>query len=218
MKRKTILVSIITIILIMAFSIFKKKSKEEKFWDWFGKNQKRYYEQVENLEIREDLFNELSTELKKVHSSLVFEFSPIHENKVREFTISAEGVKEVFPIVLKLIDNAPKIDKWQFNAFRQRIPGNGIKLNFGNFTIGYDDIFFRYTEDNGKLGIELNIRDFEKNNGHIQNAVYILLDSLLGEYDVTMGIGWIDWVKLEEENIPKLNPLINLRTLIDQRK
>ncbi len=64
----------------MGFSIFKKQTKEEKFWSWFSKNQKTYYSFNENLEIREELFDKLSMELEKIDSDLAFEFSPVHEN------------------------------------------------------------------------------------------------------------------------------------------
>ena len=66
----------------MGFSIFNKESKEEKFWNWFEKNQETYYSEIENLEIREQIFDELTKNLKKVNKDLVFEFSPIHENNV----------------------------------------------------------------------------------------------------------------------------------------
>ena len=201
----------------MGFSLFNKKSKEEKFWNWFSKNQNTYYTEIENLEIRENIFNELSFELKKVHSDLVFEFSPIHENGIREFTVSAEGMKEIFPIVVNLIEKAPKLKNWKFNAFRQRVPGDEIELNFGDFEIGYKDIYFRYLEEDEKLGIELNIRDYD-NDPRMQNAIYILLDNLIGEYDVTMGIDWIDWVKLDESKLENFYPITHLRTVIDKRK
>lgn len=201
----------------MGFSLFNKQSKEEKFWNWFTKNQETYYKEIENLEIREQIFGNLSTELQKVQSDLVFEFSPIHESGIREFTVSADGIKENFPSVIKLIDKAPKIENWQFNAFRQRIPGDEIGLNFGEFKISYDDLYFRYQEIDGELGVELNIRDY---NGESvkQNAVYILLDNLLGEYDTTIVIGWIDWEKLDENKIDEVIPIIKLRDLIDKRK
>ena len=215
MKKAIIITPII--ILIMGFSLFNKKSKEEKFWNWFSKNQNTYYTEIENLEIRENIFNELSFELKKVHSDLVFEFSPIHENGIREFTVSAEGMKEIFPIVVNLIEKAPKLKNWKFNAFRQRVPGDEIELNFGDFEIGYKDIYFRYLEEDEKLGIELNIRDYD-NDPRMQNAIYILLDNLIGEYDVTMGIDWIDWVKLDESKLENFYPITHLRTVIDKRK
>ena len=215
MKKALIIAPII--ILILGFSLFDKKTKEEKFWNWFSKNQSTYYTEIENLEIREKIFNELSFELKKVHSDLVFEFSPIHENGIREFTVSADGMKEVFPIVISLIAKAPNLKNWKFSAFRQRVPGDEIELNFGDFKIGYKDIYFRYLEEDGKLGIELNIRDYN-NDPRKQNAIYILLDSLIGEYDVTMGIDWVDWLKLDESKLENFYPITHLRTVIDKRK
>ncbi len=199
----------------MSFSIFNKESKEEKFWNWFEKNQETYYSEIENLEIREKIFNELSKNLKKINEDLVFEFSPIHENKIREFTISAEGIKDLFPVVEKLIEKAPKLKNWKFNAFRQRIPGDEFEIQYGDLKIGYSDIYYRSEHDNGKLGIELNIRNFD-GKGQTQNAIYILLDGLIGEYDVTTKIGWIEWVKLDENEKENLKPIIELRNEIDK--
>lgn len=216
MKNKYIIISLlIIIILIMGFSLFNKESKEEKFWNWFEKNQSTYYNEIENLEIREKIFDELHKNLKKVNEDLVFEFSPKHENNVREFTISAEGIKELFPIVEKLIEKAPRIENWQFNAFRQRIPGDEFEIQYGDLRIGYSDIFYKSVDDNGKLGVELNIRNFDE-KGQTQNAIYILLDALLGEYDVTTKIGWIEWVKLNENEIKELKPITELRSEIDK--
>ncbi len=199
----------------MGFSIFNKESKEEKFWNWFEKNQETYYSEIENLEIREEIFSELTKNLKKVNEDLVFEFSPIHENNVREFTISAEGMKELFPIVEKLIEKAPKLKNWKFNAFRQRIPGDDFEIQYGDLKIGYSDIYYRSENDNGKLGIELNIKNFD-DEAQTQNAIYILLDGLIGEYDVTTKIGWIEWVKLNENEMENLKPIIELRNEIDK--
>lgn len=199
----------------MSFSIFNKESKEEKFWNWFEKNQETYYSEIENLEIREQIFDELTKNLKKVNEDLVYEFSPIHENNVREFTISAEGMKELFPIVEKLIEKAPKLKNWKFNTFRQRVPGDDFEIQYGDLKIGYSDIYYRSENDNGKLGIELNIKDYN-GNGQTQNAIYILLDGLIGEYDVTTKIGWIEWLKLDKNEIKNLKPIIELRNEIDK--
>lgn len=199
----------------MAFSIFNKESKEEKFWNWFEKNQETYYSEIENLKIREEIFNELTKNLKKVNEDLVFEFSPIHEDNVRELTISAEGIKELFPIVEKLIEKAPKLKNWKFNAFRQRIPGDDFEIQYGDLKIGYSDIYYRSENDNGKLGIELNIKNYD-GKGQTQNAIYILLDGLIGEYDVTTKIEWIEWIKLDKNEIKNLKPIIELRNEIDK--
>lgn len=216
MKTKLIGISALFLtVIIMSFSILNKESKEEKFWNWFEKNQKTYYSEIENLEIREKIFNELSKNLKKINEDLVFEFSPIDKNNVREFTISAEGIKDLFPVVEKLIEKAPKLKNWKFNAFRQRIPGDEFEIQYGDLKIGYSDIYYRSENDNGKLGIELNIKNFD-GKGQTKNAIYILLDGLIGEYDVTTKIGWIEWVKLNENEIENLKPIIELRNEIDK--
>ncbi|PWH85002.1 hypothetical protein [Brumimicrobium oceani] len=202
----------------MNFSLSNKRSKEEKFWNWFSKSQDTFYHEIENLEVRDEILTDLKSELNKVHPNLVFEFSPIHENGVREFTISAEGVKDFFPYVEGLIEKAPEIKNWQFNAFRQRIPGDDLQIQYGDLNIGYSDIYFRYQDGKyGEIGIELNIRDFDE-SPQTQNAIYILLDGLIGEYDITLGPDWIEWVKLDESNIENLNPITSLRGLIDEKK
>jgi len=201
---------------MLSLNIFKS-NPEEDFWKWFAKNEKFIYENIENKDKQEKLFDDISSRLHKIDENLVFEFSPIHENKIREFSVSADGIKESFPAVEKLISISPKIVNWQFSAFRQRVPSDDLTLDFGKFKIGYDDIYFRHSTSNNELGIELNIRNYDE-SAQMQNAIYILLDSLLGEYDVTMNIDWIEWIKLDENNVENLNKLTNLRELIDSRK
>jgi len=201
---------------MLSFNIFKS-NPEEDFWKWFTKNEKFIYENLENKNKQEKLFDDISSRLHKIDENLVFEFSPIHENKIREFSISADGIKESFPAVEKLIAISPKIKNWQFNAFRQRVPSNDLTLDFGEFQIGYDDIYFRHSTSDNELGIELNIRNYDE-SAQMQNAIYVLLDGLLGEYDVTMNIDWIEWVKLDEKNLDNLDKLTELRNLVDSRK
>jgi hypothetical protein len=188
-------------------------SKENRFWDWFVENQDTYYNKIEDLEVREKIFDDLSSELHKIHEDLVFEFSPIHENSIREFTISADGLKELFSYVENLVNAAPKLKNWQINAFRQPVPGDDLQLQMGEWKVSYSDIFFRYVDDQDKIGIELNIRDFD-GTGSSQNAVFILLDGLIGEYNIVKKISWIDWVKLDESKADPLMPLIELRDII----
>ena len=218
--KKPTLISIVffsLIIAIMGFTDFKRESKEEKFWNWFVDNQEIYFKETTNIELREKIYDDLINNLKKVNADLVFEFSPVNKNGVREFTISADGILDLFPIVESLIKKAPKHKNWKFNAFRQRIPGDEFEIQYNDFKIGYSDIYFKSENDNGKLGIELHIKDF---NGKAQskNAIYIVLDNLIGEYDVTTKIGYIEWLKLDEKNSQHLKPIIELRKIVDKNK
>lgn len=201
----------------MAFFSFKKENKEDKFWNWFIKNEEYIYKNVDNLELRDAIFDDITEHFQEIDENLTFEFSPIHENGIREFSISADGIEESFSAVNKMISKSPKLKNWQFNSFRQRIPGDELTINYGDYKIGYDDIYFTYSTENDELGIELFTRNFD-DSGEMKNAIYILLDGLIGEYDVTVNINWIEWKKLEEENIQNLQPLTDLRKVIDHRK
>lgn len=208
---------VLLLLIILMLSIFNQESKEEKFWKWFEENQEVYYNDLENVEIRDEAFEQLSINLKNVHEDLVFEFSPKNKNNVREFTISADGLEEVFPAVEELIKKAPKLKNWKFNAFRQPISGDDFEINYGDFEIGYDDIFYISQNSNGKLGITLKIKNYD-GKGDTQNAIYILLDNLIGEYSVVKKIDWIEWDKLKENEIKKFKPFVQLRQEIKRIK
>ena len=197
----------------MILGFLNKKDNNEVFWDWFVKHQNDYYS--DNID--ESLFDKLNIQLNKIDSNLTFEFSPIHDNGIKELIISAAGLKESFPSVIKLVDKAPKIDKWKIVAFRQRLPLDYDSVQLGDFRLSYDDIYFRYSKDSDKIGIELNIRNYN-DSLEFNQSIYLLLDGLLGEYDVETKISWIERKKLEESMIDKLYKFVDLREMVDNIK
>lgn len=198
-------------------NIFKSKSNEEEFWDWFLKNEPDLYYGTDDIKQREKIFDGLTKRIKAIDSNLAYAFSPIQDGELKEFIISADGLKESFPQVINLIKVAPIHPNWKFLAFRQPNLGDDLSIKMGDLEIGYNDIFFRFLEEEGKLQIELNIRNFDK-SGFQQNAVYLLLDSLIGEYDVVTEIDFIDWEILDESKIENFYRFTELRKLIESRK
>lgn len=194
-----------------------KEEAIKEFWNWFLKNEHLFYFGMDNEKERETLFKKVSSRLKDFNETIVYEFSPIRKDNTKEFCISADGMKAAFNDVKGIIKFAPKHDHWEFTAFRQRIVSESLEINMGDIKISYDDIFFRYAEDEDELGVELNIRNYSE-TGKEQNAIFILMDSLLGEYDVVMEIDWIDWVKLDESNKDSLYSFVELRKIVDRRK
>ncbi|WP_099766824.1 hypothetical protein [Chryseobacterium sp. 52] len=82
------------------------------------------YANIENKSFQQEIFDSRKTKLNAIDENLIFEFSPIHENGVREFSISADGMTESFANVRKLIKLSPNLENWKFNAFRQRVPND----------------------------------------------------------------------------------------------
>ena len=213
MKRLSIIIIVLILGIVMFTKFFMQKDKDKDFWNWFSKNQNEYYHYEKNQKF---LFDELSNRLKNIDSNLTFEFSPINNDSIREFTISADGLKESFPTVIRLVDKAPSIPNWKINAFRKRVPGDKMQIVYDDsLKISYDDIYFRYVEDSGKIDLELNIRNYKKESG-FDNAVFILLDALIGEYDVETKISGIDRKLLDESKLDSLHRIVELRDVVDR--
>ena len=208
----------ICILLLPLLAIFfsceaTSKDSASQFWDWFKTNQAKYY--VENID--EKLLDELSIQLHKVSPDITFEFSPIQPDGIRELTISADGIQSAFPTVQYLVSKAPKIKKWQFNAFRQRIPGDSMSIQFNGLDISYQDIYFRYSKNSDKIDIELNVRGYNGASEY-KAAIYILLDGLIGEYDMETQIAGIDFVLLDDKQTGELSAITKLRNVVDDNK
>lgn len=194
---------------------FEKRTKEQLFWDWFKSNSERYY--ILDME-DESMFDELISRLKDIDKNLTFEMGPAGNDGVREFIISADGIVESFSSVINLVGLAPALKKWKVVAFRPRVKGDDIMVEYGDdLLLSYDDIFFKYFPDSNKIGVELHIRDYGDSED-IDSAVFILLDSLIGEFDMEMEIGWIDRTILNEDNLDDLLPLLELRKIVDNNK
>lgn len=210
--RPTILFSL----ALLGLASCNSKTKEEKFWDWFKANESSYYSESGNREV---LFSELRTELHAIDEHLTFEFIPIQKNHLKELTISVDGIISSFPAVSALVSRAPRIKNWKFSAFRQRTPGDNLEIDYEGLgiKIAYNDIYFRYAEDSAKLGLELNIRNY-KDSEDFKNATYVLLDGLIGEYDVGTRISSIDFKKLQESKRDTLFRIVELRGIVDSLK
>ena len=210
------LFTLFSIVLLTGLTSCSSKTKEEKFWDWFKANEYSYYSESGN---REELFSELHTELQAIDENLTFEFIPIQKNHVKELTISADGIVSSFPAVSALVRKAPHLKHWKISAFRQRVPGDDIEINYEGLglKIAYDDIYFRYAKDSAKLGLELNVRNY-RDSEDFRNATYVLLDGLIGEYDMGSYISAIDFKKLQESECDKLFKGIELRGFVDSLK
>uniref|UniRef100_UPI00404A52D7 hypothetical protein n=1 Tax=Flavobacterium sp. TaxID=239 RepID=UPI00404A52D7 len=196
-------------------NLFKRKTKYQLFWEWFESFEDVMFQNLQENSHHKPMFGILGSHLSEVHPQLDFEFG-ITPNNI-ELVITANGIFDVIPEVQKLVEVAPAFQQWSITAFKQRKEGDQSKVKYGNLEIGYDDIYFQYDDADGKLGIQLHIKNFEKTAEFI-NGTYLLLDALLGEMDVTFKIGFIEWEVLDEENKTDLLPFVKLRALIDARK
>lgn len=188
-----------------------------QFWAWFIANEPILYYGTENPEHRMEILEEVSKQLKKINKHLVFEMSPIRVGEFKDFIISADGIEEAFSTVIQLNKYAPKHKNWRFTAFRPRMESTDLSISMGLIDFSYNDLFFRYVLTDKEFGVELNVRNF-KHTDWEKNALFILLDALIGEYDAVRELDWVEWTELDEQEEEELFPFVELRSIVDERK
>ena len=203
-----------TILVLFLISCEQRTlTREETFWRWFEANEARLFEFEKD---REKIFNELGTQLHRFNPGLTFEFGPKDDEGKREFVISADGIKDVFPAVIALAQAAPKMGRWKVTKFRpRRLCGNTI--NFQGVTVTKDQVQFSMEAQDKKVGIVLYISGHQPNKKETYSGIgFLLLDDCLGEYDVETKVGSVDVLPSTAQVNEKKSPLSELTTSFDQ--
>ncbi len=184
---------------------------EMEFWKWFTANEERLYSFERD---QEAIFDELAAELQRVHPDLTFEFGPV-KSGARDFVVSAGGIKAAFPAVKSLVAESPALPNWRVIAFRpRRSPLNDIEID--GVSVKAAETRFSLIRHEGKLGVLLYMPGYSESQkaifGHIG---YLLLDEALGEYDVEMKLGVIEFRPLSGAHPEKSYPLPELTEFFD---
>lgn len=184
-------------------------SVEEAFWTWFTENQELLLGAKSG---DEDLFDRLAEALQKVDRNLTFEFGP--RGQVRDFVVSAGGIRSSFPAAFSLVNAAPKLARWNVIALRPRRVSPGI-VEFRNKHADPHGVQFSLL-NNGKIaGLRLFIPDFQEGDLDWMQIGYLILDSVLGEYDVQSRIGFLKMYPPEAQTNERRYPLAELPSAFD---
>lgn len=188
--------------------LFQKKDQVALFWQWFEGSEQAYHNLPEDQ--LENLFDQLERKLHKVNKELVFEFSAELVSGKREFIISADGLEEAFPSVIELVDRAPELKGFDIIAFKQPSQEEcGISID--GITLTSEQVYFDYlyNPETELVDLKFFIEDFDPNNMAYDQAVFIMMDSVLGEYDAATKVDSIELQKLREKE--GLYPIMELR-------
>ncbi len=193
-----------------------KKSKEQEFWEWFSVNEVQLFEAKNDQDV---IIMELASRLKKINKGLTFELGGILNGK-RIFAISADGVKAVFPFVIKLFNEPKLLTKWIVVPFRQRLKSiERMKIKFGDISIDCSDIFFVAKQEESLISLDIYVKGIEDITSNVANAIYIILDSAIGEYDVETKVGRVNFLPGSNlKNVENAMSLIKLPEKINEMK
>jgi hypothetical protein len=148
------------------------------------------------LRIEEAMFGgdgtgaELTERIGRVHPDLEFDIGPLEAGR-REIVISAGGIREAFPAVEALARGAPALTRWNVVTYRKRRPVSGT-VTFQGLALSPGDVRFEFSPGGPGEGIVLFMPGYARQEHSRYLALALLmLDALLGEYDVEMKLGSI---------------------------
>jgi hypothetical protein len=190
-----------------------KENRQEEiraFWQWFDSHKEGFEDLInENQKAR---MNVLIQKLHAIDDELSVEISA----DIQELVISAEGDTTKFALVEEIVRQAPPLENWDVTAFRQP--------RLEDFTLQYEDmeltpseLYFLPVEDHDQLdiivyGIGFRQYDYPK----LAHYGMIMLDKVMGEYNVATKVRYYDFKDLEEvKNSEDLIPLSEINDFIE---
>ena len=174
------------------------------FWDWFCQNRSAL-EAVRTGE--EKVLDRLHAKLAAVAKGIVFEIGR-HPDQGFEFIISADCNIELFPAVIDLAKAAPRMDGWIIIPFRPRLDP-GYVVEFGPHELRANAVWYKSEMYKERPGVILYVDSAGAGDQQsLFTASYILLSSVLGEYDTVMRLSFV-----EMEPLPSAPAARGLRVL-----
>ena len=186
--------------------------KEAAFWKWFEQEEERIFGFEQD---QEAVFGRVALALASVAPELTFEFGPDRDG-VREFIVSAGGIRAAFPSVEALVEAAPSLPRWRFLKFRPR--RDPIKeIRYGGKTIDPEDVHFSLLTNGFELGLYLYFDKYDEKEKAVWGQIgYLLLDEALGEFDVETKVGLIEFFRSDAHQDIARYPLARLPGLFDE--
>ena len=195
----------------------ESSNKIKNFWNWFIVNEVALKNMFTGKLVK-SLRDELHQELKNIHPEISFDIGWT-DSPTTTFVISANDDELLFPIVLETIKKAPKIDNWEFVAFRPRHPRKEFSMTINkDITISYSDLFFEPLANTDKFHAKLFIKN--DSNYFLENhtPITIMLHDIIGEHDNVKHIHWESWGILSETTERNLYPIIDIIKQLDDFK
>lgn len=182
------------------------------FWEWFEGNARRL---AAVQQPSEKLLDEVQRELQKAEPGLAFEIGFEGPKEPRVLVISADGARERFAAVQRLVATAPKMPGWRVVAFRQRKPS--LDVEYRGVRLAPRNVWFSSERVGGVVSVVVFVREAGSHpSPAVRGAVLLLLDTTLGEYDVETRVEGIDIRPLPNDpRAEGLRPLSELAGIVD---
>lgn len=213
MTFRVVVGALVVAAIVLGWTRARAREPNAAFWDWF----RAHAAEVATVQRGDEkIADRLAAELHKIDARLTFEVGV--RNTPKELIVSADGIRDAFPAVQRLVAAAPPVAGWRVIAFRPRKKIAGIGMGGGR-KLDVDDVAFEVL---GQHAGTIDVRLYAPGiGGADDNAAkqigYLLLDAVLGEYDVETKLAGIDW-KPATARPAAARPLHELAAVVDRVK
>jgi len=193
-----------------------------QFWKWFEDNNKSFlFLNSVDEEVKEQLLDNLLEQLHKYCPKLYFEVGG-HPDEDQELIITAEGDESYFEKVEDLINRAPKIEGWNFIAFKPPMPDH-FQSRWDDLELNTKDLWFLPLSNETISGLGIRIflpnHDLIQNNEVLTPLLYKMLDTIVGEKSFALDIRYVDTEQLPDDPEDEgLYPILELPGYIERHK
>ncbi len=186
-----------------------------EFWTWFS-NQESMLRNYDPVKGGYEPLQKLGEQLRKVDPDLTFELGSANAER-RELTISANGVRELIPVVEQLLDQKPQFDHWQIVGFRQRKQLEGGMLSVRDFHISPLEVDCVLKSSLRRIDISLFAENYRPEDYYSWLEIaFLLLDAAIGEIDVATKVGEVTIIDKEKLSDTNAFPLTELPQRFDR--
>ncbi len=198
------------------FEIFKRESKEKRFWDWFVENKSDIENFIDSNSSDYSVYNTLTARIQTYHKLLFPELTKTGDDKY-VLIITPDGRKDGVEPTKKLGESSPSIANWVIKKFRQ--PNDDIALNYDGLEYSSDDIeIIPEIDPKAELvNIHVFIRNMDEDPKKYQTLAFLYLDHILGEFNTITKVGYIDFYHLgDNKRVQQSISILELRALIEK--
>lgn len=194
----------------------------EAFWQQIEKTLEQLLDSQRDLQFEaESLLSAYRDTLQKIDRNLTFHFERENEEGPVEMVFGCDGYPESIHAVLSLVGAAPDLSGINFRAFNNRYDPVPAFVNLGDEFCEIDEFWCSLRRIDGKLQLAIYMTEAPKilEMDPRVEAAMILLDALIGEYELMTRIWSLDWYELPPEPLDYgLMPLSELRLAFDRMK
>jgi len=183
-----------------------------KFWNWFHTQEQYIFDELEHHP--DEIAEEIAKYLERIDPDLVFDIPFDISEGTREFIISADGDKNLFSVVQDFVKSAPPFERWKVVGLRPRTNQLDQAIDIDGLYLEYEDIFVVVKNKFFPLDVDVYIKGYQIDDNRYIHGYFLLLDTLVGEYNAVTCFG-NTMIHSYEEAPEDITRFVTLREVTD---